>query len=107
MASARWRWLRPSGPELVFGFVLALGLIGGRKGFIRDPGTFWHLRLGQEIARNGAVPRVDFLTYTRAGVPWVDQSWAFDLGLAAIVERWGWSGAVGLTALLLATIYAA
>lgn len=107
MASTRGRWLQPSGPELVFGIVLVLGLVAGRDGFVRDPGTFWHLRLGREIARSGSVPRSDFLTYTRVGAPWVDQSWAFDLGLAALVDRWGWSGAVGATALLLAAIYAA
>src|SRR5690349_22114498 len=96
---------RPGAAELIFGVVLATGLIGGRTGFLNDPGTFWHLRLGREIVQTGRVPRIDGLTFTRAGVPWVDQSWAFDAALAAMVDRWGWSAAVAATALGLAWIY--
>ncbi len=98
-----WRF----GPqELVFAIVLATGLIGGRSGFFNDPGTFWHVRLGREILQSGHVPRVDSLTSTRAGVPWVDQSWLFDTGLAWLVEHWGWPAVVAATALILAWIYA-
>src|SRR4051812_14639496 len=98
------RWI-PGVPDLVFGVVLATGLIGGRTGFLNDPGTFWHLRLGREIVRTGCVPRADGLTYSRAGMPWVDQSWAFDASLALLVDRWGWSSAVAATALALAWTY--
>src|SRR5438874_1973507 len=97
----------PGVPDLVFLLVLVAVLIGGRTGFLNDPGTFWHLRLGREIARTGVVPRIDTLTYTRAGTVWVDQSWAFDLGLATLVDRWGWSAAVAATAIGLAAIYGA
>jgi hypothetical protein len=101
------RRFAPGVPDAVFAIVLVTVLIGGRTGFLNDPGTFWHVRLGREIARTGDVPRFDMLTYTRDRVPWVDQSWAFDLGLAALVDRWGWSGAVAVTALTLAGLYSA
>ena len=39
--------------------------------------------------------------------PWVDQSWGFDLLLALVVDHAGWSAAAALTAVLLATVYAA
>lgn len=106
---ARPRWLswHFGAPELVFAVVLATGLVGGRSGFFNDPGTFWHLRLGREILASGYVPRADFLTTTRDGQPWVDQSWLFDAGLAWLVDRAGWSGAVAATALILAWVYAA
>jgi hypothetical protein len=94
-------------PDTVFLIVLVMVLIGGRTGLLNDPGTFWHLRLGREIARTAAVPRFDSLTYTRENAPWVDQSWAFDLTLAAIVDRWGWSGAIVAASLGLALIYGA
>lgn len=94
-------------PDLVFGFLLVVLLIGGRTRFLNDPGTFWHVRLGREIIQTRAVPHFDTLTFTREHVPWADQSWAFDIGLAAVVDRTGWSGAVAATALILATIYAA
>src|SRR5512135_2365119 len=97
----------PGAPDLVFGLVLASVMIGGSTGLLNDPGTCWHLRLGREIIRTGAVPRFDTLTYTRDHVAWVDQSWAFDLGLALVVDRWGWSAAIALTALALAGLYGA
>src|SRR5690349_6073598 len=97
----------PSMPDLVFGVVLAAVLIGGRTGLLNDPGTFWHARLGRDILASGRVPRVDTLTYTRPGVSWVDQSWAFDVALALVVDRAGWSAAIALAALGLAALYAA
>jgi len=99
------RWL-PGVPDLTFAVVLAITMVGGYDGFLNDPGTGWHLRLGREILRTGAVPRVDTLSDSRAGMPWVDQSWLFDLGLAVVVDRVGLAGAVGLAALGLAWVYA-
>jgi hypothetical protein len=98
---------RIGAPELVFGIVLVSGLLGGRAGFFNDPGTFWHVRLGREILRTGQVPRFDTLTATRAGTPWVDQSWLFDVGLAWVVERLGWAGVTALVAVGLACVYRA
>jgi hypothetical protein len=90
--------------EIVFAVVLLTALSGGPQ-FLSDPGTFWHARLGREILETGRVPRSDNLTFTRPNAPWVDQSWAFDVALAAVVQRWGWPAAVGLSALLLAALY--
>ncbi len=95
----------PGPADAVFGFVLALLLIGGRHGLLNDPGTPWHLQLGREILASGCVPHSDTLTFTRNGAPWVDQSWAFDALLALLVDRWGWSAAIGLAAIGLAWLY--
>ncbi len=97
--------IRPGIPDIVFGVVLVFVLIHGRK-LLCDPGTFWHARLGREIARTGAVPHLDVLAFTRNNVPWVDQSWAFDLGLASLQSRWGWTATIALAAVGLATLYA-
>ena len=84
------RRFAPGVPDLVFGLVLASVLVGGRSRLLNDPGTLWHLRLGREILRTGDVPAVDTLTFTRAGAPWVDQSWLFDAGPGA---RWSTAAA--------------
>ncbi len=97
----------PGPADVVFGFVLGLTLIGGRFGLLNDPGTPWHLRLGREILATGGVPRSDTLTFTRGGNPWVDQSWAFDVLLALLVDHWGWSSAIALACLGLAWLYRA
>lgn len=106
---SRPRLWMPGVPDLVFGLVLVVVMVGGRTGLLNDPGTFWHLQLGREIVRNGDVPRYDTLTYTRDRVPWVDQSWAFDLALAMLVDRPGegerWTAAVVASAIGLAWLY--
>jgi hypothetical protein len=103
----RYSRLVPGPVDLVFMVVLAMLLIGGRHGLLSDPGTSWHLRLGREIVATGSVPRFDMLTFTHERTSWVDQSWAFDVALALIVDSWGWSAAIGLSSLCLATLYAA
>jgi hypothetical protein len=95
----------PGPSDAVFAFVLGLLLLGGRHGLLNDPGTPWHLRLGRQIIATGCVPRSDTLTFTRQGAPWVDQSWAFDVLLAMVVDHWGWSAAIALAALGLAWLY--
>ena len=52
-------------------------------------------------------PHFDTLTFTHDHASWVDQSWAFDVLLALLVDTWGWSAAIGLASLGLATLYAA
>jgi hypothetical protein len=99
--------LGPGVPDLVFGLVRASVLVGGRFRLLNDPGTFWHLRLGRDILATGSLPRADTLTFTRAGAPWVDQSWLFDVGLAWVVGHGGWSAAALLSALGIAWVYAA
>jgi hypothetical protein len=103
----RWCQLIPQPSDLVFVLVLLFVVIGGRYFLFNDPGTLWHLRLGRDIVATGAVPRCDTLTYTHSKVPWVDQSWAYDVMLATVVDHAGWSAAVILTGLLLALVYAA
>jgi hypothetical protein len=107
MTSRLTRFARflPGPSDAVFGFVLGLLLVGGSHGLLNDPGTPWHLQLGRQIIATGCVPRSDTLTFTRSGAPWVDQSWAFDVLLALVVDRWGWSAAIALAALGLAWLY--
>ncbi len=103
-----WRGrARPGVADAAFGIVLIMGLIGGRHGFLNDPGTFWHHRLGRDILQTGTLPWLDTLTYTQAGLPWPDMYWGFDALLAAIVARGGWAAAVAATAVALGWIYGA
>ncbi len=99
------RWV-PGVVDAVFLLVLASVLIGGRFRLLNDPGTLWHDRLGRDILASGSVPRADALSFTRAGEPWVDQSWLFDLWLAWLVAHAGWSAVVLLCALATAAVYA-
>lgn len=40
-----------------------------------DPDFGWHLRVGDWIIRNWAVPRTDIISFSQASTPWVAHSW--------------------------------
>jgi hypothetical protein len=104
---ARYSRMIPGPVEVVFLIVLGMLFLTGPYVLLNDPGTPWHLRLGREILATQDVPRCDTLTFTKGHAAWVDQSWGFDVMLAAVVDSWGWSAAIGLASLGLAGLYAA
>lgn len=56
---------------------------------LKDADIYWHLRTGQIIRQTGSVPRADIFTYTRAGAPWIDLHWIFQVGASWLHERGG------------------
>lgn len=91
----------------MFGLVLVLGIVAGRSRFFQDPGTFWHIRLGEDIAQSGQVPHTDTLTAAHRGAPWVDQSWLFDWLVARLFAFGGWPALAWFTGMMIALVYAA
>ena len=59
-----------------------------------DFDVWWHLRTGQLILQRGAVPRVDFLTYTNVGRAWIDLYWLFQIVIAGLYRLGGSSALV-------------
>jgi hypothetical protein len=49
---------------------------------------WWHVRTGQLILQQHAIPVVDLFTYTRAGAPWVNQAWLLQV-ILALLMAWG------------------
>jgi hypothetical protein len=68
-----------------------------------DSDLWWHLSAGQETLRQGAVLRADVFSYTRAGTPWVNAFWLFDVAMLEIYRAAGYLG-LGLLVALLATL---
>jgi hypothetical protein len=64
-------------PRMESLFIAAMVLFGFRLGArpIGDNSMFTHLRTGIDMARTGAIPRIDPYSYTAGGEPWVVQSW--------------------------------
>ena len=64
-------------PRMEALFAAAVVLFGFRLGArpIGDNSMFTHLRTGIDMARTGAIPRVDTYSYTAAGERWIVQSW--------------------------------
>lgn len=69
---------RPSRGRLILvaGLLSALALCLGPTA---NPDIPWHLAVGRWIAAERAIPRVDFLSWTMAGKPWVDFEWLTQL----------------------------
>jgi hypothetical protein len=87
---------------LTLAWCLALGLFAGLQQ-VGDWDTFWHLTLGEQVLRTGAVPRVDGWSWTHAGAPWRyrDLGGALYLGAASLLG--GWPG-VALARALVVTL---
>ena len=74
--------------------------------FFRDPGTFWHIRLGQQILESHELPRTDTFTFTEQGTRWISQSWLCEIGMAGLYAFGGWDSLLLVTTTLLAGVYA-
>lgn len=72
----------------LIGLFLALAFLLGVFP-LKDTDFYWHLRTGDLIRKFGEVPRVDFYTFTRAGAPWIDLHWVFQVTISWIYERGG------------------
>jgi len=60
-----------------------------------DTDTWWHLRSGQWIVDERAVPRSDPFSHTRAGAPWIDHSWGAQVVLYGAYRLFGGAGGIG------------
>ncbi len=90
-------------------FFLAIWLIllvGGRSAMLRDPGTFWHVAVGNKILASGQIIRDDPFSFTRGGCAWVADQWLAECGMAIVHRLAGWDGLLLVAATLLAGIYA-
>jgi hypothetical protein len=92
--------LLPSFTDFAFLMPIAylFGTLGGAKSLLNDCDTGWHIRTGEWILANGAVPRHDPFSYSKSGEPWFAWEWLSDVVLA-------WLNSVdGLRAVLLFSI---
>jgi hypothetical protein len=80
----------------VFDFAWALFAFSSAVYFLCDneaDNDLWvHLLTGLRILRSGSIPRVDDLSYTATGSPWVDHEWLTQTLFAQIFEAVGPTG---------------
>jgi len=94
-------------PSTAIFIALWLGLmIFGRSALLKDPGTFWHVAVGQRMLDTGQLVHEDLLSFTRRGQPWVAHQWLAECGMAAVHTVAGLDGLVLATAVVLAATYA-
>jgi hypothetical protein len=57
-----------------------------------DTDSWWHLRAGQWILENNAIPQVDVFSYTRYGQAWKYPGWLVEVPMYWIYQRLGPGG---------------
>lgn len=63
-----------------------------------NPDLYWHLSAGARILAERAVPTQDWLSFTRAGAPWVDFEWLAQVLWQLALRAGGWWGLLLLKA---------
>ena len=102
-----FRFLIPSVEDLIF-IVLLIALTYGALAprLLKDAGTGWHIRDGQQILLTHSITRADSFSYTMHGQLWYAWEWLYDVLIAAIHQWLGLNGVVFLTAVVIAATFA-
>ena len=93
-------------PAALGGALVALSALTVRSRF-SDPDLWWHLRIGQIIAHQGSIPRMDLLSFTAGRQAWIAHEWLSQLALYGCWRAGGyealmaWYGALAAALLLL------
>lgn len=82
---------------LVFLFVK----LNGARTLLGDGDTGWHIRAGDWMLANGAVPREDMFSFTRAGEEWFAWEWLWDAGFAWVHAAGGLEAVVAINLLVI------
>jgi hypothetical protein len=91
-------------PAWIFLGVWLVLLIGGRSRFFQDPGTFWHVAVGDRIIEVGFFD-TDPYTFTFAGKPWIPHQWLGECAMAVLNHIGGFDTLLLATATLLAAVF--
>lgn len=90
----------------IFIALFGILLFVGRSRLFRDPGTFWHTVVGENILATGAFPTTDTFSFTFFGQPWIAYHWLSECLMAAIHRVAGLDGLLVVTVAGLALLYA-
>lgn len=103
VSTSSWRFWRA---ETGIFLSLWLGLmVLGRSQLFRDPGTLWHVVVGQRILSSGHFVTTDPFSYTHAGRPWIARQWLAECAMALVHQVSQLDGLLLATATLLAGLY--
>src|SRR3954467_3658501 len=82
------------------GFLLMVALVAlfaGAKPVLYDtldPDCFWHLRVGEQLIREGVRPLRDSLSFASTREPWTPYSWLAEIGMAKLWAFGGFRAAI-------------
>lgn len=91
---------------LIFLIIWLFLMIRGPARLFRDPGTFFHTKLGEYILTSGDLPTADIFSFTFKGKPWIAHQWLGECIMGLIHRILGFDGLLLTTAILLAYLFA-
>ena len=97
-------WFIFSIADVIFIGVL-VSILTSKIDLLRDPITGLHIRVGDYIMKNLAIPTHDIFSYTRPPLSWTPPEWLTDLIFAIVHEPFGLTGLVVFMAFVIAAIY--
>jgi len=105
--TAAWRASRAEDHvRYVFGLLLIalwlVVLVMNREVLLGEPDLQWHIKTGEWIWQNAAVPTADPFSFTFAGEPWIAKEWLSQLLFFWTYAAGGWNGVMLLSLLALA-----
>lgn len=103
LASREAKYWRPE--TMVFLGIWLMLMIGGRSRLFSDPGSLWHIVVGQRMLSSGELIHRDPFSFTAAGEPWIAQWWLSECSLALIHRMNGLDGILLATVTILAGLY--
>src|SRR5947208_16207188 len=93
------------------GFILLIAmaaLCAGGKAILHDgmdPDCFWHLRVAEQLHRDGVRPLVDDISFMSIREPWTPYSWLAELGMKALWDAGGYRAAIAAQAIMVAAFF--
>lgn len=81
---------------------VALVAVVGHDLLLRDPDTWWHIKSGEWMVRNGRFPTTDPFSHSFAGQAWIAKEWLSQVMFFAAFSALGWTGVSLLVAVALA-----
>jgi hypothetical protein len=105
-------WRRFARPEAgIFLAVWLLLLVAGQSRLFRDPGTFWHTRVGEIVLDSGQLVHNDPFSFTSRdlkgapGESWIPHQWLGEIIMAVLYRLGGWDVLQLVTVTILAGLY--
>ena len=74
---------------LVISIIITLAVAKAVVADVHDPDFFWHIRVAEQLEREGIHPIVDHLSYSSIKTPWTPYSWLAELAMKHIWDAGG------------------
>ncbi len=70
-----------------------------------DPDCWWHIRVGEQLQREGIGPIVDTLSFASVKTPWTPYSWLAEIGMSKAWALGGFRAAIAGQAIFVGTFF--